>query len=76
MATDVKVILSFYPETAGLQVQDNGVGFDSEGIKSGGRGGGFDLLGMEQRARLLGGDFEVRSRQGGGTLVEVRLPAD
>jgi signal transduction histidine kinase len=29
---------------------------------------------MEERVRLLGGRFEIRSKAGMGTKIEVRLP--
>jgi signal transduction histidine kinase len=37
-------------------------------------GGGRGMLGMRERAELLGGRFEVRSPEGGGVLVEARIP--
>jgi signal transduction histidine kinase len=35
---------------------------------------GFGMTGMEERATILGGTFEVMSRPGGGNIIEVRLP--
>ena len=73
-ATEVKVDLKFYPEAVSLGVQDNGKGFDFKQAKSMGTQGGFGLAGMEERARLLDGTFTVKSQNGKGTLVEVRIP--
>ena len=75
-ATQVNVDLKFYSEAVCLGVQDNGAGFDLEGVKATGRqsGSGFGLTGMEQRAHLLRGILTVDSQKGRGTLVDVRIP--
>ncbi|MFQ5872904.1 MAG: histidine kinase [Dehalococcoidia bacterium] len=75
-ASEVKVALSFDPEAVCLSIQDNGIGFDSEAVKSRGRQRGFGLAGMEERARLLGGTLVVRTQKGKGTLVEVKVPTE
>jgi two-component system, NarL family, sensor histidine kinase UhpB len=47
-----------------LRVSDDGSGFDpAEG------GDGLGLKGMAERARLVGGELDVRSASGGGTTV-------
>jgi signal transduction histidine kinase len=51
-----------------LTVQDDGSGFDPERVR------GLGLLGMEERARHLGGTFHIDSRPGRGTLLRVTLP--
>lgn len=51
-----------------VEIQDDGSGFDPQRVR------GLGLLGMEERARHLGGAFEIDSRPGRGTLVRVRLP--
>ena len=73
-ATEVHVSLTFSPAAVRLEVEDNGIGFDIEKPRTEHRQGGFGLLGMEQRARLLNGTFGVKSREGEGTLVEVNIP--
>ena len=66
--------LSFYPDVVRLGVQDNGTGFDSQEVRAPGRQSGFGLTGMEQRARLLRGTFDITSEKGKGTVVEVKIP--
>jgi signal transduction histidine kinase len=51
-----------------VTVQDDGSGFDPERVR------GLGLLGMEERARHLGGAFQIDSRPGRGTLLRVTLP--
>ncbi len=54
-----------------LEISDNGRGFDAE---QGDMSGRFGLVGMRERARLLGGDLQVRSAPGEGTLLVASLP--
>jgi signal transduction histidine kinase len=51
-----------------VTVQDDGSGFDPSRVR------GLGLLGMEERARHLGGTFQIDSRPGRGTLLRVTLP--
>ena len=74
-AGDVAVTLSFDKAEVRLEVQDNGVGFDIDAARSE-DGSGFGMVGMEQRASLLGGTISVNSVKGQGTTVEARVPVD
>ena len=51
-----------------LTVQDDGTGFDAERVR------GLGLLGMEERAHHLGGEFNIDSQPGRGTLLKIKLP--
>ena len=55
-----------------VEVRDAGVGFDTAAVAS--SGSGIGLLGMSERAAMIGGLFEVRSRLGNGTGIRVRVP--
>jgi len=46
------------------------VGFDAAGA---GGGQGFGLLGMQERAGLVGANLEIESSAGKGTTVLVRM---
>lgn len=62
-----------------LAIEDDGRGFDSEIARSEGqKPGRFGLVGMRERAHLLGGTLEVESTPGIGTRItaEIPLPAD
>ncbi|HZW24871.1 MAG TPA: PAS domain S-box protein [Gallionella sp.] len=54
-----------------LKVRDNGTGFDEKTAKA----DSFGLVGMRERALLLGGEVVIKSKPGEGTEVEVRIPA-
>ncbi len=58
-------------------IEDNGGGFDAEAaLSAAGRGRRLGLLGMRERAGLLGGTINVESAAGAGTTVFVRIPFD
>ncbi|HSE97627.1 MAG TPA: ATP-binding protein [Blastocatellia bacterium] len=56
-----------------LQVRDDGKGLDEEIIRQQ-PAGHFGLPGMRERAKIVGGRLEVRSRVGTGTEVELSIP--
>jgi two-component system NarL family sensor kinase len=70
-ATEVEVKLRAVPRGIRLTIRDNGRGFHTQLRKEGHHG----LLGMRERARLLGGRLTVTSRPGHGTTVTVAVPA-
>jgi two-component system sensor histidine kinase UhpB len=51
-----------------LKVRDQGRGFDLDSAQANG------VLGMHERALLVGARLELRSRPGDGTLVRLALP--
>jgi len=58
-----------------VTVADDGRGFDvAHALGRAGPTESVGLLGMQERARLLGGRLAIRSRDGGGTLVRVEVP--
>lgn len=58
------------------QVADGGAGFDQESRPSTGSSGGRHVgLGLlRERARLAGGGVDLRSAEGAGTILTLRLP--
>jgi signal transduction histidine kinase len=59
-----------------LEVRDDGVGFDLDRAAESGRAGHFGILGMRERVELAGGNFELRSVQGKGSLIRAYLPRE
>ena len=72
-ATSVRIRVRFGGESLNLQVSDDGRGFDPRPIGSRERQA-WGLLGIEERATLLGGTASIHSRPGEGTQVEVSVP--
>lgn len=76
-AANVEVILTFGERELRLDVIDNGIGFTQlthrDGTSSGAHLG---LMGMRERAEILGGSLQVHSTPGGGTRVSAAVPAD
>jgi PAS domain S-box-containing protein len=56
-----------------LEVTDDGVGFDPASARE---GKGLGLVGMKERAALIGGSADVRSVAGTGTTISVRVPVE
>lgn len=52
-----------------IRVTDDGVGADSSAL------GGYGIIGMTERVRLLGGSLTTRTAPGFGFTVEVSMPA-
>jgi signal transduction histidine kinase len=67
-ARSVKVVVKQQAGRIVLSVEDDGAGFDARRVR------GLGLVGMEERVNHLGGAFEIVSRPGAGTKLEVELP--
>jgi PAS domain S-box-containing protein len=74
-AAAVSLVLERRPGSVAVILEDDGRGFDVEAATSPAGGGRrLGLLGMQERARLLGGVIEIESAPGAGTTLFVRLP--
>jgi signal transduction histidine kinase len=71
-ATMVRVRAGADGDALVVTVTDNGRGFEMDSPRSEGLG----LLGMEERARLMGGHLGISSEPSDGTSVSVRLPLE
>jgi len=61
--------------TARLEIVDDGVGFDTfEHPLGGDEMGGYGVLSMAERAEIVGGRLNIRSRPGAGTAVTATIP--
>ena len=70
-ATLVHVSLYLVEGAVDLSVSDNGRGFAIETIPA---SPGFGLTGMQERAKLVNGNLDVRSEPRQGTHIELRVP--
>ena len=73
-ATAVAVSLRREGAEIVLRIADDGRGFDLEAQRSGRPETSFGLLGMVERAELIGGRLAVDGAAGVGTTVELWLP--
>jgi signal transduction histidine kinase len=72
-ATLIETDITFAVEQLRVRVRDNGTGLDVTTLENGGRAGHWGLVGMRERATRIGASFDVRSRPGAGTEVDVCL---
>jgi signal transduction histidine kinase len=71
-ATEVKVTLRARGKRLVAEVADNGCGFDMEAIDA--EGDNWGLIGMRERAEVIGGSLQVNSTPGQGTAVHLEVP--
>jgi signal transduction histidine kinase len=70
-ARRVEVILERRPDCVLLIVEDDGVGFSE--ADDGKTRPGYGLVGMQERAALVGASLQIESASGKGTTVLVRM---
>ncbi|CAH2801899.1 MAG: Two-component system sensor histidine kinase [uncultured Paraburkholderia sp.] len=70
-ATRADVTFTSTPTALDLHVSDDGCGFDQEAAR---RDYSYGLLGMSERARLIGGSLLIDSAPGTGTSVSIHIP--
>lgn len=74
-ARHVTVVVSGERDRLVAEIVDDGCGFDvAATLLDAGQRGRLGLVGVSERARLLGGSCQIDSRPGGPTRVAVELP--
>lgn len=74
-AAHVTVRLSRTGEGIGLDIEDDGGGFDPAGVRSREHPRrGLGLIGMKERAQMFGGSMYLTTSAGKGTRVRVEIP--
>ncbi len=69
----MNIQLEFQPQQVILRIQDNGRGFiPQEAV--GPNEGHFGLLGISERVKRLGGQFDIVSAPEQGTIVQIEIP--
>ncbi len=72
-ATEAQISLKYSPENITLSISDNGKGFKPPKQKTG-IVAGLGLMGIRERAQLIGASLKIRSVIGRGTTVSVKVP--
>jgi signal transduction histidine kinase len=70
-AREAWVRLKFLAGTLELDVEDHGKGFVAQAARQ-----GIGLVGMRERAELIGGTLELLQPEGGGTVVRLTIPQE
>jgi signal transduction histidine kinase len=70
-AKQVRITLAGTSSGIALTIADDGRGFDLQRARA---KGGLGLLSMEERARLLGGAFNVLTKPGKGVVIQASIP--
>jgi PAS domain S-box-containing protein len=69
-ATRVDIVFAEQSKSLSMLIRDNGVGFDADVQKD----QSYGLLGIRERALMVGGKARITSKPGKGTRVSVSLP--
>ena len=74
-ASKVNLFVQFKEDKLTVEIRDNGKGFDLyQTLNSAISAGHMGLLGMKQRAEMLGGNISIKTSEGAGTTVIFSLP--
>lgn len=74
-ASRVNILLESNPEQVTMIIEDNGRGFDRDAQRRIRDNKSLGLLGIKERASLVGGTCEIESSPGSGTTIYVRAPS-
>jgi signal transduction histidine kinase len=74
-AKQASLSISFYPDKVSLQVSDDGIGFElPKSSAEYAAYGHYGLLGLQERAELIGASLNIRTSSGKGTHLTVTIP--
>jgi len=73
-ASRVKFSLRKIKDTICVAIADDGKSFNQDSMESARKKKRLGLLGMRERAGLVGGNFTIEARPGQGTTVRVMIP--
>jgi two-component system sensor histidine kinase DegS len=75
-ANEIKVAIAYSQKTLKIRVTDNGEGFNVEREKQAAKErGSYGLMNMEDRVKMLGGNFSITSMLTKGTNVSFSIPS-
>lgn len=73
-ATKASVTVTFEARRCGIQIADDGVGFELANVGATDQGEHLGIAGIRERAEMLGGTLRIASVPGAGTTVVVTVP--
>ena len=75
-AKHASLVISFLADSVAIIVKDDGVGFTlADNLSAYAAKGHYGLLGLQERADLIGASLKIQSVPGNGTELRVTLPA-
>ena len=74
-ATAVKIAINFENCIFSAIIEDNGKGFKPDKADKN-KNENFGIIGMKERAEILGGSLHIRTKAGQGTTVSFNIPLD
>ena len=76
-ADRLMVVANYQPQQLLITISDNGKGVDLTLLsENGAAGSGLGIRNMDNRAKLIGGEFSMASTIGSGTTVNIKLPVE
>jgi signal transduction histidine kinase len=72
-ATAVNTSLTIEDDVLVMSITDNGIGFNETEIN---KKKSLGILGMKERTIMLGGSYQISSKENEGVMVLVKLPLD
>jgi len=73
-ASHVEVTIEVLEKAIRMTIKDDGQGFQVTGKAGSRKKNRLGLIGMRERAEMIGGSFHVNSAPGGPTMVRVEIP--
>lgn len=71
-AQHVRICTSVDSALLTIVIHDDGIGFDPAEVSD--QVGHYGLLGLRERARLMGGELMITSSPGAGTSIQIQFP--
>lgn len=68
----VRVEIKQRQEELYVRIEDDGIGFESDDQQN--NKASYGLKTMKERSEELGGTFTIRSKEGQGTYIYIRIP--
>jgi len=71
-ASEAKIEINKNRKYVNIIISDNGIGFNKKSILN--ENNGLGLVGMKERVNLINGKYNLKSEQGRGTKIEIKIP--
>lgn len=73
-AKEICVVLEYTENDISLVIEDDGIGFNTKKKVAKIKNSGFGLSIMKERVHLLSGEIQIKSEEGKGTTISIRVP--